>query len=526
MTPAWVLPLLPELCLLVGACLVLLAGVSRGAAQRALVPLISLFAVAGALGATYTIGLPESGVVLPGIWLTSVTLYTRWISLSIGVFLIFLNWQTGEDDERGEFMAMILLSLLGLLLTSMANDWVVLLFAIELVSVPTYVMVALSRNEARASEAAVKYFFLGALSAALLAYGITFLYGATGTTTIYAVGPTGFTSVLAPHVSTSLVQVGLLLMFGGLAFKIAAVPFHVYAPDVYEGASASATALLGFVPKMAGFVALIQVFTACRWHVSGGLWTVLWIVAAVTMTAGNAMALWQTNVKRMLAYSSIAHTGYMLVALMVGPVAGRGPMHDGVAALFFYIAVYGVTNLGAFAMLSVLRVGDREAESLEDLSGSSSIAAGPAVAFAICLFGLMGFPLTAGLLGKIYVFSSAFSVGGDRALAGPLMALAILGVINSAIGAAYYLRAAGACFLGTTSGTLSVASNRMARVALAASAIVVVALFVSPASLARPARQATAIVRHLVGDSGSRQAANDDRLVDPVVTNLTATAER
>ncbi|MFQ5464019.1 MAG: NADH-quinone oxidoreductase subunit N, partial [Phycisphaerae bacterium] len=413
------------------------------------------------------------------------------------------------------FMAMILLSLLGVLLTASANDLVVLFFAIELVSVPTYVLIALSRSDVRASESAVKYFFLGALAAAVLAYGFAFLYGAFGTTTLFshAGGAWASTWTVGGALPT-LAVIGLLFVFGGLAFKIAAVPFHVYAPDVYEGASSSVTGLLGFVPKFAGFIALIKVLAALNWLLPESLNWVLWLMAACSMTFGNVLALLQQNVKRMLAYSSIAHTGYMLIAVVVGPVAGSGPMKDGVAALLFYIAIYGLMNLGVFAVLTAFRSGERAMETLEDVSGLAKRAPLAALALAVCVFSLMGFPPTAGFLGKLYVFSAAFSVDASRAFHGPIIALAIIGVINSAIAAAYYLRIVAAAYVREDVDVATSRGGFPVRAALALCALPMLAFFVLPGHLAAQAKRATVTLHESIS-THTMQRAGAEPLTGP-----------
>ncbi|MFQ5491405.1 MAG: NADH-quinone oxidoreductase subunit N [Phycisphaerae bacterium] len=484
----------PEIVLAVGACAAVLLGVSGSASARALLAPFSLVVLAAALWWSASAGVPADGSPQPpGIRVTSLTYYVRTIALVIGGLILLVNWHLPTADERGEFFGMVLFSILGVTLCGSANDLVLLFFALELVSVPTYILVALSREDARASEAAVKYFFLGAMSAALMVYGFSFLYGCAGSTTLYAAkGPSVWSYFATAGPPEVYAVVGLLLAFAGLAFKIAAVPFHVYAPDVYEGAASPVTGLLGFLPKLAGFVALIKVFDAANWHLPTAMYWLVWMVAAATMTVGNVLALLQHNVKRMLAYSSIAHTGYMLIGLLVGPLAGAGPMRDGVAALLFYIAVYGVMNLGAFAVLSAFAVKGEPLEDIGDLSGLARREGPAAFALAVCVFSLMGFPPTAGFLGKVYVFSSAFSLGDEHPFGGPLVVLAIIGVVNSAIAAAYYLRIASACYFGEP------ADDRPSRLggapmgwAVALCSMAMLVLFVHPTTIADRAVHAT-----------------------------------
>ena len=502
--------LAPELILLVGACFVLMLGVTGSPPRGRWVSFASFATIVLALIAAVRVGSPEAGELLPGLWITSLTIYTRWVALSVGALIVLVNWHQPVVSERGEYMAMILLSLLGVLLTASANDLVVLFLAIELVSVPTYVLIALSRDDTRSSEAAVKYFFLGALSAAILAYGMSFLYGAAGTTTIHT-----FTNgIVSSNFSfggagQAQAMIGTMLVFGGLAFKIAAVPFHVYAADVYEGAASPVTGMLGFVPKLAGFVALCKLMSAFGWNIPPELSWMIWIVAAVTMTVGNVLALLQKNVKRMLAYSSIAHTGYMLVALLVGPVAGEGPMRDGVAAMLFYMAVYGVMNLGVFALLTAFRTGGRDVETLDDLSGIARRAPAGALALAICVFSLMGFPPTAGFIGKLYIFSGAFSTSAAHPMHDAMIALAIIGVINSAIAAAYYLRIVAAVYMRTEKDEAIPTGGMPVRWGLALCTIPLLVVFAWPAALTRSATDAVAVVQQSIFRNSEAVATTD-----------------
>lgn len=509
MTVSAVLLLLPEWLLLIGACAALLLGINPRSTWSLLVAPCALLIVLAALLVTMSQGVPSDGAGIPGLWLTPLTFYTRLIALSIGALILLINWHQPSPPERGEYLGMILFSLLGVLLTASANDWIVLFLAIELVSVPTYVLIALSREDSRASESAVKYFFLGALSTAFLAFGFSYLYGAAGTTTMFLFDQGQVRTAMIAPVWTGPVLVGLLLAFAGLAFKIAAVPMHVYAADVYEGAASPVTGLLGFVPKFAGFVALVKLLSVFQWQVPAGVYWTLWIIAAATMTTGNVLALLQKNVKRMLAYSSIAHTGYMLIALMVGPVAGQGPMRDGVAALLFYVAVYGAMNLGVFAVLILFRTeDDKELETLDDIAGLARRAPLTALALAICVFSLMGLPPTAGFLGKLYIFSSAFSLDDVHPFRTPLIWLAVIGVLNSAVGAAYYLRIVSTAYVRSEVQAVRSQPGWSLRWGLALCAIPMLFLFLQPAPLIAEARKATVALQQTTQSSTSTLTAD------------------
>lgn len=440
--------LAPEFTLIVGAVVVLLLGLARSPAWRGSVGFVSFLFVLAALGLTWSLGLGDETARGAGFRVGPIVLFVRSIGLGLGLIVLLMHGHLSAGGERGELFSMILFSLAGILLTSLADDVVLLFLAIELVSVPTYVMVSMARGDIRSPEAGVKYFFLGAMAAAMLAYGLSFLYGAAGTTTL---------SDMYLADGGSYVTLGLVLAFAGLAFKVVAVPFHAYAADVYQGAASPVTGLLGLFPKLAGFVAMIRIFSLSAagdvgeavWTLPEGAFWFLWIVAAATMTVGNVLALVQSNVKRILAYSSIAHSGYMLVGVAAGPVSKGGPFHDGSDAMLFYMAAYGFMNLGVFAVLSALRSRGKETEELADLSGLARRHPWAALGMVICLLSLMGFPPMAGFWGKVYVFSSALSAGAEHhPFATGLIALAVVGVINSAIAAAYYLRIIAVCCLG------------------------------------------------------------------------------
>jgi len=349
---------------------------------------------------------------------------------------------------RGEFYSFFLFSVIGVLLCVSADDLIWLFLALELTSLPTYVLVATSSRRLRAQEAGVKYFFLGALGAAIFLYGFALLYGATGTTHIPEIarqlGSTGVSPVAT---------LGVVIAIVGISFKIAAAPMHFYTPDVYQGAASPVAAYLAFAPKAAGFFALMHILSAVGWtHGDGSslpseIRVVLWVMAALTMTVGNVLALLQTSVKRLLAYSSIAHSGYMLVGLLVGPaIVPRGisdlttvSAQNGLAAMLFYLFCYGVMTVGAFAVISCLEThksGEREVEldSIEDLKGLCRRQPLLGWALVMCALSLLGAPPLIGFFGKLFLFTSAF--------AAQEYLLVIVMAINAAIGAVYYLRLA------------------------------------------------------------------------------------
>lgn len=455
--------LVPEAVLVLGACILFLGGTFR--ADR------NLWAV-GALAALGVAALalwwsPQSAgtgasVFASPLFVDPLALLIKWFALVGGAVLILISWNTIADSVAGEYYACLLLIVAGLSLTGSANELVTLFLALELISIPTYILLYLFRIDAPAQEAALKYFLLSVFSSALLLFGFSYLYGLAGTTNIPALTEAlthldGNTS--EPARLPAIILVALVMIVSGLGFKITAVPFHFYAPDVYQGTATPAAALLAFVPKVAGFVALLRVlgFVGIDPAVSGmtcGRETpvFLWILAAFTMSLGNVLALLQTNLKRLLAYSSVAHAGYMLVGLAAAhhlKISDKvsGWTGVGVPAVLFYLVAYGSMTVGAFAVLAYLSTRERPVENEDDLAGLSRSHPGLALMMALFLFSLIGIPLTAGFVGKLLLFLGALAVEGERALF--YRDLALLMAINAAIGAWYYLRIVTKMYLHT-----------------------------------------------------------------------------
>ncbi len=425
------------------------------------------------------------------VWLDRLAVLLKAVALVGGAVLVLFTWDDVPEEFAAEFHACLLTIVAGVCLTASANDLVVLFLALELVSIPTYVALYLARSDDPGKEAGVKYFLLSVFSSALLLFGFSYLYGAAGTTNLQGIADALATSASAASAEVEAVPgtalVALVMVVAGLGFRITAVPFHFYAPDVYQGTSTGAAALLAFIPKVAGFGALIRVLglvpyavveaaaepgTAPRALAHGAdpllynqLAVLLWIVAAVTMTLGNVLALLQDNVKRMLAYSSVAHAGYMLIGLAVAPYfaasANRDPARDGALstvgtdAVLFYLVAYGAMTVGAFAILEYLSTRERPVETVDDLAGLSKSHPGVALLMALFMFSLIGIPATAGFIAKLLIFLGAFSLptpvsGGDlRSEATLFRILVLIGAINAAIGGWYYLRIVATMYLRT-----------------------------------------------------------------------------
>jgi NADH-quinone oxidoreductase subunit N len=381
-------------------------------------------------------------------------------------------------------------------LTGAANELITLFLALEVISIPTYVLLYLPRYDNAAQEAAMKYFLLSIFSSALLLFGFSYLYGLTGTTNL----PAGLAAL--GNVETGglprTAQVALVMVVAALGFRITAVPFHFYAPDVYQGTPTVAAALLAFIPKVAGFAALVRVLGYLWVGRSGTAGLALgeqvpmffFILAAVTMSLGNLLALLQDNLKRLLAYSSVAHAGYMLIGLAVAPdLHGEGTA-GGIDAVFFYLVAYGAMTIGAFAVLVYLSTSRRPVDMIDDLAGLSSSHPGVALFMALFLFSLIGIPLTAGFAGKFILFFGAIAAPPAPNHPWLFRILALIGVINAAIGAWYYLRIVAVMYLRNPIKPLEKTRSWPGLATLWICAVVTLVLGFYPRSLLDVSRQA------------------------------------
>lgn len=335
--------------------------------------------------------------------------------ISAVVILASLDYLDVQQIRAGEYYALILFGSAGMALMSSAVELVLIFIALEISSISTYVLAGLRRRAAISAEASIKYFLLGSFATAFFLYGVALIFGVTGTTNVDAIA----NALQSGH--EPMVYVAVALMFVGIGFKVAAAPFHVWTPDVYEGSPAPVVALMSTGPKAAAFAVLLRVLFGA--NLPGWFW-LAWFAAAISMTLGNLGALVQTNVKRLLAYSSIAHAGYLLVAFC----AGAG----GIPAAIFYTAAYAAMNVGAFAIVSHLAAGGERHVTLDDYAGLGRRQPALAACFTLLLLSLIGIPMTGGFFGKFYVFQSA--------LHADLLGLTIIGLINSAVAAYYYLR--------------------------------------------------------------------------------------
>ena len=333
------------------------------------------------------------------------------------VILTSYEYMAVQRIRAGEYYALILFGALGMSLMSSAVELVLIFIALEISSISTYILAGFRRHAAISSESSVKYFLLGSFATAFFLYGVALMFGATGSTSITVIGDT-----LHSEGIPMLAYAGVALMFVGLGFKVAAAPFHVWTPDVYEGAPAPVVGFMSTAPKAAVFAVLLRIMFEAG--APGRLW-LIWVAAALSMTLGNIGALVQDNIKRLLAYSSIAHAGYLLVAFAALP-------ENGIPAAMFYTASYAAMNVGAFAVVSHFAGAGERYVTLEDYAGLGRRSPILAATLTIFLLSLIGIPMTGGFFAKFYVFSAA--------LQAKLVWLTIIGVINSAVGSYYYLR--------------------------------------------------------------------------------------
>ena len=339
------------------------------------------------------------------------------VTITAVVILTSFEYMAVQQIRAGEYYGLILLGAVGMCLMSSAVELVLIFIALEISSISTYVLAGFRRRAAISSEASLKYFLLGSFATAFFLYGVAMMFGATGSTSITIIG-----QVLRSGQIPVLAYVGIALMFVGLGFKVAAAPFHVWTPDVYEGAPAPVVGFMSTAPKAAVFAVLLRIMFEA--NAPGRLW-LIWVTAALSMTLGNVGALVQSNVKRLLAYSSIAHAGYVLVAFAALP-------SQGIPAAMFYTASYAAMNVGAFAVVSHFAGAGERYVTVDDYAGLGRRSPLLAATLTIFLLSLIGIPMTSGFFAKFYVFSAALQAN--------LVGLTIIGVLNSAIGAYYYLR--------------------------------------------------------------------------------------
>ena len=470
-------PIAPAAIVAVTGLVVLLAQAFSPKGKASPSSALSLAGLAAALGSVWLLATgPGRGSVLAGaVAADDFSLFFQALILGVAAVTVLLSapYLRQNGMERGEYYSLLLFSVVGMLGLVSSLELVSMFVALEILSIALYAMAGMNRARPESQESALKYFVTGSFASAFFLYGIALLYGVSGSTSLDRVARA--VDVLSPG-AVPLAVLGAALLLVGFGFKVASVPFHMWAPDVYEGAPTTVTAFMSAGVKAAAFGALLRVFDSALPALSSHWQPLVGVLAIATMVVGNLAALAQTNFKRMLAYSSIAHAGYLLAALVAAPVlAGE--------AVLFYLVAYAAVNLGAFGAVAALSRDGREPLAPRDLAGLADRRPALAAALTVFLVSLTGIPITAGFVGKFYLFGAAVSVGSMG------IALALVGVVMSVVSAYYYLRVVVAMYMSEPEaedawGPVSPASA----FALAVSAALTLLLGVWPAPLLALAR--------------------------------------
>jgi len=423
------LALLPEILLVVWASALLLLNLFIPEERKGWVAVLAALGLGAALAAALALSTRAYSAFGGMVVVDGFAVFLEVLLAASGIAALALAHDYLQRlglEQRGEYSVLLLFAVAGMMLIAQAADFIIVFLALELLSIPLYVLAGMARPRADSEEAALKYFLLGAFAAGFLVYGVALIYGATATTSFAGV----VAAVKAGEVAMPLFVAGAALVLVGLAFKVAAVPFHMWTPDVYQGAPSSVTGFMAVGAKVAGFAVLLRLFAFVFPALAVRFVPVLWALAVLTMVVGNFAALAQRNIKRMLAYSSIAHAGYILLALV--PFAWSGVMRHAVAAGLFYLVAYAVANFGAWAVVVALEKAEGKGLDLEDYAGLARKYPALAVAMAVFMFSFAGMPPTVGFVGKFYLFRTAIEAG--------FVDLAVIGVLTSLVSVYYYLR--------------------------------------------------------------------------------------
>jgi len=476
-------PVMPEIVMTCLALLILLADLVIKRKET-----IAFLSIASAAIVTYLLA-GSAGITFKGMFIAdNYSLFFKLIFMLnvILTVLISVKYIAIEKVNFGEYYSLILFSTLGMMLMASAGDLIVLYLGLELMALSAYVLAGFLRHDIKSNEAAIKYFLLGSFASAFLLYGISMIYGLTGTTDIYKIGEEVNRLIGESKISTSSpihpfthspLLLSIVMFAAAFSFKIAAVPFHMWAPDVYEGAPTSVTAFMSVGPKAAGFAVLGRVFLTA-FDAARIEWTGILIpIAALTMAVGNIVAISQTNIKRMLAYSSIAHAGYMLLGIIAGT-------SEGMASVLNYMLIYAFMNIGAFAVVIMLRSEGFKGDNISDYEGLAKTHPLAAALMLVFMFSLTGIPPTAGFMGKFYLFMSAVSAG--------YVWLAVTAVIFSAISAYFYLRIVMYMYMKEPKAEVQLSASPGIALALAITVIAVLVIGVLPSKVISVARIAAA----------------------------------
>ncbi len=444
-SPTDLLRILPEIVLCGFGILVMVLDPFVAPRKRSWLGWLALVGVLAAAGGTVWTCHNPGLAFRRSIAADHFSFYFFYLFLAVAALTVLgsVNYLERDAMQHGEFYALILMGTAGMCFMASSTDLIMVFIGLEISSISTYILAGFRRNDALSNEASFKYFLLGSFATAFFLYGIAFVYGLTGTTNLLELSA----RLAQPAQWTMLARVALLLMFVGLAFKLSTVPFQIWTPDVYQGAPAPVTAFLSVGPKAAAFAVLLRVFLGGFSSAGATSFWMIWLSAILTMCLGNLAALWQTNVKRLLAYSAIAQAGYVLVGVAAGS-------SEGTSAVLFYLTAYALMNVGAFVLIAHLAGNGETWTQIDDFTGLAYVRPGAAACLTVFLISLAGFPTTAGFFGKLLLFRAAIH--------SHLIGLTIIALLNSVVSVYYYLRIVVAMYMREGKTRASMASLPMA----------------------------------------------------------------
>lgn len=459
----------PEIFLLSMACFILIVDLFLSQRQRGWTHALTLFALVATAGAAFSLGNDEVVYTFNGMFVADPmsTVLKIAVCLAVAAMLAYSRAYVAlRGMYHGEFHVLSLFATLGMLVMISANHFLVLYLGLELLSLSLYAMVALARDSSTSTEAAMKYFVLGALASGMLLYGMSMIYGATGSLEVTEVAQRIFEGDALP----TILVFGLVFVVAGIGFKLGAVPFHMWVPDVYQGAPTAVTMLIGTAPKLAAFAFVMRLLVEAlgmeqlfvEWQ------KMLIILAVASLAIGNITAIAQTNIKRMLAYSTIAHMGFLLLGILSGTIEGFG-------AAMFYAMIYVLMGLGSFAVILLLSREGFEADNLDDFKGLNQRNPWYAFIMLLLMFSMAGIPPTMGFWAKLFVLQAVVSVGH--------ISLAVLAVLLSLIGAFYYLRVVKLMYFDAPVDSTPITPQAGVRVLISANGLAVLALGLAPGAL-------------------------------------------
>jgi len=453
--PTDLLRILPEIVLCVFGILVMVLDPFLAPRNRSWLGWLALVGILAAAGGTLVTSGNPGLAFGRSIAADHFSCYFFYLFLLVAALTVLgsINYLERDNIQHGEFYALILMGAAGMCFMASSTDLIMVFIGLEISSISTYILAGFRRKDALSNEASFKYFLLGSFATAFFLYGIAFVYGITGTTNLLELSG----RLADPAQWTTFARVALLLMFVGLAFKLSTVPFQIWTPDVYQGAPAPVTAFLSVGPKAAAFAILLRVFLGGLASAGSTSFWIIWVSAILTMCLGNLAALWQTNIKRLLAYSAIAHAGYVLVGVAAGS-------REGTSAVLFYLTAYALMNVGIFVLIAHLAGNGEAATQIDDYLGLGYARPGVAACLTIFLISLAGFPTTAGFFGKFFLFRAAIH--------SHLIGLTIIALLNSVVSVYYYFRIIVAMYMREGKPRASTAALPMAlRAAMAVSIV-------------------------------------------------------